>query len=204
MQAGSATTTMPPDPTTAPAAISASYSTGVPNMLAGMQPPLGPPIWTALAALPSRHPPPTVLMSSSSDNPNGTSTSPLCVTLPVSAKTFVPRLLPVPIAEYFSAPWAMIHPTLARVSTLLMQVGLPQSPEVVGKGGLGRGMPRLPSTEVISAVSSPQTNAPAPSRMCTVNENSEPSSFSPRYPAAVASLIALRRRLTASGYSART
>ena len=55
MQVVSSTTTMPPEPTTAPAAMSASYSTGVSNMLAGMQPPLGPPIWTALAGVPPWH-----------------------------------------------------------------------------------------------------------------------------------------------------
>ncbi len=38
-------------------------------------------------------------------------------------------------------------------------------PDVAGNGGRERGIPRLPSIEPISAVSSPQTNAPAPSRM---------------------------------------
>ena len=34
---------------------------------------------------------------------------------------------------------------------------------VAGKGGRGTGIPRLPSIEASRAVSSPQTNAPAPS-----------------------------------------
>ena len=42
-------------------------------------------------------------------------------------------------------------------------VGLPNRPFTAGKGGRGRGSPRLPSMEVIRAVSSPQTKAPAPS-----------------------------------------
>ena len=56
----------------------------------------------------------------------------------------------------------MIHGMAASVSTLLMLVGLPQSPELAGNGGRGRGIPRSPSIEAISAVSSPQTKAPAP------------------------------------------
>ena len=57
----------------------------------------------------------------------------------------------------------MIQGTLAQVSTLLMLVGLPHRPETAGNGGRVRGMPRLPSMEAMSAVSSPQTKAPAPS-----------------------------------------
>ena len=60
----------------------------------------------------------------------------------------------------------MIQGTLAKVSTLLMLVGLPQRPETAGNGGRVRGMPRLPSMEAMSAVSSPQTKAPAPSLRC--------------------------------------
>ena len=40
-------------------------------------------------------------------------------------------------------------------------------PAFGGIGGRGRGVPRLPSTDAISAVSSPHTNAPAPSRIST-------------------------------------
>ena len=45
---------------------------------------------------------------------------------------------------------------LQKVSTLLITVGLPNKPWVVGKGGLMRGKPRLPSMDSNSAVSSPQ------------------------------------------------
>jgi hypothetical protein len=51
---------------------------------------------------------------------------------------------------------------LAKVSTLLRHVGRPQRPDSVARGGLMRGMPRLPSMEYMSAVDSPQTKAPAP------------------------------------------
>ena len=98
----------------------------------------------------------------------------------------------------------MIQGTLAHVSTLLMFVGLPQRPETAGNGGRVRGMPRLPSMEAMSAVSSPQTNAPAPSLILSVKPQPLPSAFSPRNPRSSAAAIASLRRLTASGYSART
>ena len=57
---------------------------------------------------------------------------------------------------------------LAKVSTLLMQRGAcPKGRTTPGTADAGRGTPRSPSTEAISAVSSPQTNAPAPSRTST-------------------------------------
>ena len=43
-------------------------------------------------------------------------------------------------------------------------VGWPNRPFTAGNGGRGRGSPLWPSIEVSSAVSSPQTNAPAPRR----------------------------------------
>ncbi len=67
-----------------------------------------------------------------------------------------------PSAAYHSAPCSRISGRLASVSTLLMTVGLPNRPLTAGNGGRGRGMPRRPSMLWISAVSSPQTNAPAP------------------------------------------
>ena len=93
---------------------------------------------------------------------------------------------------------------LASVSTLLMLVGLPQRPLTAGNGGRVRGMPRLPSIEAISAVSSPQTKAPAPTLRCTSKRNPLPRMSSPRKPRSSASAIALVSRLTARGYSART
>ncbi|MND06390.1 hypothetical protein D3C83_277370 [compost metagenome] len=50
----------------------------------------------------------------------------------------------------------MMCGTAHSVSTLLIVVGMPKSPAAAGKGGLIRGLPRLPSIEFIRAVSSPQ------------------------------------------------
>ena len=58
----------------------------------------------------------------------GTSISPPRRTLPARAKTLVPLLLSVPSAANASAPWRRIQGTRAKVSTLLISVGLaPQS-----------------------------------------------------------------------------
>src|SRR6185503_8394177 len=55
-----------------------------------------------------------------------------------------------------------ISSTLTRVSTLLMTVGLLNTPDCTGNGGLFRGSPRKPSIELKIAVSSPQMYAPPP------------------------------------------
>ena len=47
------------------------------------------------------------------------------------------------------------------------------SPATAGYGGLGLGVPRPPWTEAIRAVSSPQTNAPAPRRSSTWNSTTD-------------------------------
>ena len=93
---------------------------------------------------------------------------------------------------------------LARVSTLLILVGLSNSPRTAGNGGLGLGSPRPPSIECISAVSSPQTNAPAPRRMKISKSKPEPKMFFPSRPYSRAWFIAISKRFTAMGYSART
>ena len=91
----------------------------------------------------------------------------------------------------------------AHVSTLLMIVGLPQSPACAGNGGFGVGMPRFPSMERSRAVSSPQTNAPAPRRISMSKSKPVPRMFFPSSPIFVDCAIATSRRCTASGYSAR-
>lgn len=53
-------------------------------------------------------------------------------------------------------PLPMIDGTLAIDSTLLMTVGLAYRPSTAGNGGRFLGRPRYPSSEVSSAVSSPQ------------------------------------------------
>src|SRR5215831_2276135 len=138
-----------------------------------MQPPEGPPVCTALIFPPSGAPPPIVSTIFRSVVPIGTSIKPVFVILPASANTFVPLLFSVPIPENHAAPFRTIGATFANVSTLLISVGHPHSPLSAGNGGRGRGVPRLPSTDIISAVSSPQTNAPAPIRKSTLKLNGD-------------------------------
>ncbi|MNN23562.1 hypothetical protein D3C81_1369660 [compost metagenome] len=114
--------------------------------------------------------------------PIGTSTSPVLTTLPPKAKTLVPLLFSVPMLPYHEAPSSKMIGTLASVSTLLITVGWPHNPLTAGNGGFGFGMPRLPSTEFISAVSSPQTNAPAPRRTLMSKEKPLPNKSSPSSP----------------------
>src|SRR5689334_25313478 len=71
--------------------------------------------------------------------PNGTSYRPGRSIWPDTQNSFGPGDFPVPIFRYSSAPPSTINGTLQKVSTLLMTVGLPNKPDVVGKGGLMRG-----------------------------------------------------------------
>ena len=73
-------------------------------------------------------PPPAPNTTSRTLVPMATSTRPVRTTLPDRANTLVPLLVAVPTEANQSAPSFMIAGTLARVSTLLMQVGLPHSP----------------------------------------------------------------------------
>ena len=62
----------------------------------------------------------------------------------------------VPILAYASPPSVSTSSTFTSVSTLLIPVGLPNTPRSTGNGGLFRGSPRFPSIELNSEVSSPQ------------------------------------------------
>ncbi len=67
------------------------------------------------------------------------------------------------MAANHSAPsLQMMAGTLASVSTLLMIVGFPTEPRHRGERRPGPRHAAPPSMEAMSAVSSPQTNAPAP------------------------------------------
>ena len=68
----------------------------------------------------------------------------------------MPGLSAVPTAPNPAAPELRITGTLWSVSTLLTTVGRPNRPTSVGNGGFDRGSPRYPSSELNSAVSSPQ------------------------------------------------
>ena len=65
---------------------------------------------------------------------------------------------------------------------LFTAVGFPKRPTSTGKGGLLRGSPRRPSIDSKSAVSSPQTYAPAPRRISMSNEKPLPRMSSPEEP----------------------
>src|SRR5580698_3137210 len=114
--------------------------------------------------------------------PKGISTKPLLCTLPTSEKTFVPELLALPVSVNHAGPLVMMGETLYQVSTLLMLLGLPHRPFCAGKGGRGRGRPASPSSDAISAVSSPHTNAPAPSTRSTSKLNPRPRILFPSRP----------------------
>src|SRR5581483_6431304 len=91
--------------------------------------------------------------------PSGISTKPVLWTFPTSEKTFVPALFGLPVSQNHAGPLVTMGAMLYQVSTLLIFVGLPQSPFCAGNGGRGRGLPASPSREAIRAVSSPHTKA---------------------------------------------
>ena len=76
--------------------------------------------------------------------------------LPPALMSLVPVLLPTPILAYSSPPSFTMGTTAAMVSTLFTTVGRSYRPFTAGKGGLMRGLPRLPSRLSSRAVSSPQ------------------------------------------------
>lgn len=88
--------------------------------------------------------------------PNGSSQTPGFFTRPEKPISLVPLSSLPEMPVYHSTPFAKMAGTLHSVSTLLTQVGLPHTPALAGNGGLERGLARRPSSELISAVSSPQ------------------------------------------------
>ena len=64
--------------------------------------------------------------------PRGTSTRPVLQILPTREKILVPLLPGTPTLANSLPPSRMITGTLARVSTLLMQVGQPSMPRSMG------------------------------------------------------------------------
>src|SRR5258708_1179018 len=114
-----------------------------------------PPGTTALGFLPPRIPPASSTRLANG-RPRFTSWLAGRATWPVTEKILVPPLFGRPSARNASAPWLTIQGTAAKVSVLLIVVGLPYSPKLAGNGGLKRGRPFLPSSDSRSAVSSPQ------------------------------------------------
>src|SRR5579862_4335369 len=106
--------------------------------------------------------------------------------LPHTEKSFVPVLFGLSgrlMDLYHTAPRFRMCGTATSVSTLLIVVGFANTPDTAGKGGLMRGLPRLPSSEFMSAVSSPQIYAPAPTCTHTFTVLPLPIAFLPRMPA---------------------
>ena len=100
--------------------------------------------------------PPAISSNSENGVPSRISKLPGFDTWPDTEKIFAPPLLGLPRFMNHSAPLRMIAGTEAKVSVLLIVVGRPNKPKLAGNGGLKRGMPFLPSSDSISAVSSPQ------------------------------------------------
>ena len=114
----------------------------------------------------------------------GSSYTPGRSTWPLMPNSRVPPLRSVPSRAYASPPISRMCGTLAMVSALLMIVGPPYSPTTAGKGGRMRGTPRLPSSDSISADSSPTSYAPAPVCVMMSKSMPDPKMFLPRKPRA--------------------
>src|SRR5690606_7288745 len=105
-----------------------------------------------------------------SDNTSGESSR------AITSSSTVMGLLTCPEMQNSFVPWLFFRPKLANhepprrrmvgdtatVSTLVTVVGQPNTPTLAGNGGFKRGLPCRPSSDSISAVSSPQMYAPAP------------------------------------------
>mmetsp|Transcript_70310 Transcript_70310/g.187336 ORF Transcript_70310/g.187336 Transcript_70310/m.187336 type:complete len:256 (-) Transcript_70310:688-1455(-) len=88
--------------------------------------------------------------------PSSSSTVQGLFTLPPTLKSLVPRLFSRPMEANHDPPRRMMVGTTATVSTLVTVVGQPHRPTLAGKGGFNLGLPCLPSSDSIIAVSSPQ------------------------------------------------
>jgi len=87
---------------------------------------------------------------------------------------------------------------------LFSTVGLSWSPFTTERTYFARGSPTWPATESMSALDSPQTNAPPPRAISMSYEKPVPRMSSPSRPYSRAASIAAFRFTTASGYSSRT
>ena len=148
-------TSTTPEPSVALAARVASMVSGRSRSSGPTKPPAAPPSSTAPSSLPSRMPPARSIRSRSV-GPNSTSYTPGSRTAPDTQKSLRPFDPSLPCAAHAAPPRSRMCGTFTSVSTLLITVGLPNSPDSTGKGGLLRGSPRYPSIELKIAVSSPQ------------------------------------------------
>ncbi len=132
IQSWSSSTIIPPDPIILPSATNVSKSTSWVKCFSVKQPPLGPPVNTALNFLLFPTPRPISWIISPKVIPIGTSISPVFFIFPASANTLVPGDLSVPKDLNHLLPFNIICEILANVSTLLIIVGLPYKPSIAG------------------------------------------------------------------------
>ena len=83
-------------------------------------------------------------------------------TWPLMQNSLVPRLFSRPNESNHEPPRRRMVGATATVSTLVTVLGQPYRPLFAGNGGFRRGLPWRPSSDSMSAVSSPQMYAPAP------------------------------------------
>src|SRR5690242_8597096 len=191
-----------PDPSVAPMARIPSNVSGASSASGPTNEPAAPPSSTARSGRPPRTPP-AASITWRSVTPNSYSYRPGRSTQPDRQNSRVPVEFSVPMAAKAGPPIRRISGTQSSVSTLLMAVGFPNSPDCAGKGGLLRGSARLPSIELHSAVSSPAMYAPAPRLTSTSKAKPSPITSAPRKPRAWACATACRSRSSAAGYSPR-
>src|SRR5271168_975298 len=183
MQRSSAHTTSAPEPSIEPASASDLKSSRTSAMDAGKYPEDGPEGANPFSFFPSAMPPPYLKISSDTGVPIGTSYTPGCTTSPLTPINFSPAVPFRPCDLYQSTPRKRMGGTLAKVSTLLITVGLFHRPCCTGNGGLLRGSARLPSIASSNAVSSPQIYPPGLTNISRSKLNSLPSTFGPSSPA---------------------
>ena len=158
----------------------------------------------ALNGRPSRQPPPHTSTSSRMVRPIGNSYMPTWLIEPMRVNILVPLLFSVPIEENHSAPLMTMWGTHDMVSVLFTTVGRLNRPASTERGGLVRGMARLPSMPNMSADASPEMYAPPPICTSTWQVKPEPMMLSPSSPASYACCTAILVRWIASGYSSPT
>src|SRR5947209_19539836 len=94
---------------------------------------------------------------------------------PISVNILVPLLFSVPMEENHSGPFIRIEGTHDMVSVLFTTVGRLNRPASTERGGLVRGMARLPTMPNMRADASPAIYAPSPICPSTMTVQHEPA-----------------------------